>query len=172
MTPKVGTVCKRFIINLKNDIVNLISFFNIGTVGQIVCNFHNTAVIVRNTDFAFTATHTVWDKACKLSRCNLNIADFCANLCKSGFKTYSYVRCAANNVCKLAVTCVNLKKMKFFWIRVIFYRFNFSNNDAADIRTLEENLVFNLCGGKRETMDKVNLIKTCKINKVWNPIHW
>ena len=57
--PNVIVGLKTAFAKVGAKIVNLIRFFYIGTVGQIVCNFHNTAVIVRNTDFAFTATHTV-----------------------------------------------------------------------------------------------------------------
>ena len=44
---------------LKNNIVNFVNILKVCAVLYIVCNFHNAGVIIADTDFSFTAAHTV-----------------------------------------------------------------------------------------------------------------
>ena len=112
MTPKVGTVCQRFVINLKDDILNCKNILNIRAVGKALVKVHNAGIVVAHADFLFGAAHSVRHISCERSRCNFYLAELCTDLCKCGFHTYSYVRRAANNICKLSVACINLEKMK------------------------------------------------------------
>ena len=108
MTPKVGTVCEGFVVNLKNDIVNGINILNIRAVGNILGNVDNTRVVVAHADFGFAAAHTEGLEAGERPGSDSYISKLCAYLSESGFHTDSYVGCAANYVGELAVASVNL----------------------------------------------------------------
>ena len=59
MTPKVGTVCQRLVINLKDDIINSENVLNVRSVCKALIKIHNARVVIAHTDFFFGAAHTV-----------------------------------------------------------------------------------------------------------------
>ena len=107
MAPKVGAVGQRFVIDLKHNIIHGVSIFNIGAGGNIVCNIHNAGIVVADADFFFGAAHAVRIEACKRARRNGDVAEASTHFCKRGFHPDAYIRCAADNVRKLAVAGID-----------------------------------------------------------------
>ena len=110
--PEVGTVGKRLVVNLKDDIVNLVNVLDIGAVGHVVGDFHDAGMVVADSDFGLGAAHSVGHKARERTRCDLDLAELCADLGESGFHADAYIRRAAYYIGQLGLARVDLEKME------------------------------------------------------------
>ena len=53
VSPEVGTVGKRLVIDLKNDIVNFHNVLDIRAVGKALIKLHNARMVIADTDLFF-----------------------------------------------------------------------------------------------------------------------
>ena len=153
MAPKVGAVGQRFVIDLKHNVIHGVSIFNIGAGGDIVCNIHNAGIVVADADFFFGAAHAVRIEACKRARRNGDVAEASTHFCKCGFHPDAYIRCAADDVRKLAVTCIDFQQVQFFRFGVGFDRFDFGDHNAGKVFAFLKNFIFHFGGGQRKAVD-------------------
>ena len=107
MAPKVGAVGQRFVIDLKHNVIHGVGVFDIGAGGNIVGDIHNAGIVVADTDFFFGTAHTVRVIPCKRARRNGDVAEASTHFCKRGFHPDAHIGCTADNVRKLAVTCID-----------------------------------------------------------------
>ena len=108
VTPQVRTVCQRLIIHLKHNIIDRIERLDVRTVLHVVGDLHDTAVIVGNTDFLFTAAHAVAHEAGQRTRRDLNFTELGTDLGKGRFHTDSDVRRTADDVRQLCLAGIHL----------------------------------------------------------------
>ena len=59
VTPKVGTVRQRLVVNLKNNIVNGKNILDVRAVCKALVKLHNARIVVAHADFLLRAAHTV-----------------------------------------------------------------------------------------------------------------
>ena len=155
MSPEVRAVREGFVINLKDDIVNLVNILERRAVCNIICDFHNAAVVIGKTDFRFRAAHAVGGIAGELARCNGDLPDSCAERCEGCFHADADIRRTADNVHRLAAARIHLQQMQLLGIRMRFHGLDLSNHNAVNIRALHENLVLHFGSGKGKLMDQL-----------------
>ena len=102
MTPEVGAVGERFIIDLKNDIVYRIDALEVGAVGGVGVKIHDAGVVVAQTQLLLGAAHTLGLKA--RDRCDLYLAaaDSAARKRKGDLHADPDIRGAADDIADLA----------------------------------------------------------------------
>ena len=59
VTPEVGTVGERLVVDLKDDVVDIVNVLDVGAVGHVVGDFHNAGMVVADADFRLGAAHSV-----------------------------------------------------------------------------------------------------------------
>ena len=166
MTPEIGAVGEGLVVDLKDDVVDLVDILQIGAVGNVVGDLHDAGVVVADADLRFGAAHAVGHEAGKRSGRDLDLADLGADLGKGGFHADAHVGSAADNVGQLRFTGVHLQKMELFGIGMRLDGLDLGDDDAADIGTLEEDLVLDLGGRERKFVNIVYLVQTGEIHVV------
>ena len=113
MPPKIRTVCERFVVNFKHNVVNREDFFYICAVDKLRVEYHYAGVVIAYAELFFGAAH-----ALRLISGNSSLVNFSGNNSSAG-KSKSYlltdccVGCAAYAV-NCSVTDINCEQMKLF----------------------------------------------------------
>ena len=112
VTPKVGAVGERLVIDLEDYVVDVEEGLDVGTVYKRRIEDHKTIVVITDAEFLFGAAHTVGGVACELAGCDGDVTDLRAELCEGNLESYGNVGSAANDVNEFSLADVNLEEVE------------------------------------------------------------
>ena len=169
VTPQVGTVGKRFVIDFKYNIINGKQILNVYAQRGIGVQFHDAVMVGRDAQFFFRAAHTAGLKPCNLSLYNIHTAGLTAFGGKGDDHALTDIGRTAHAV-HHRFAGIDFEQVQFFGVGMILDAFNASRHDTLHVSAHHKDIL-HLGGGEGKALDQCGFVESRKINKVFNPIH-
>ena len=169
VSPQVGAVGQRLVVDFKKQVVDLVDRFQVGAERDIVLDLHQAGVIGGNAEFGFRTAHTEGRITRDLGFSDLVPRNRSAHRGEGDLHARAHVRRAADAVDDLFAG-VDLQKMEFSGIGVRVDRNDLRDDDAVGIDALFDHL-FDFRRREGETPDQGATVKSRQIDEIADPVH-